>query len=96
MNPCDGTGSCQHSPCPHETKNLPPKVIRYVWKTYSKVEGEETPRLLTPWSNPRVHEHPFDYVFDSEDEAVEFKQEHAPDEEDWILCKDELTPIRRS
>ncbi len=72
--------------------NLPKSETHYVWKEFKTVEGEDSPRLLTPWGDPMQYEFAADFLFDSEEKAKEWKTEHAPDE-NWILCKQTVEPI---
>ena len=76
-----------------DSKAMKPEK-RYVFKQLVKFVGEKTPRYVTPWSNPRVHEYAFDYVFKTQKEALDLKRELAPDE-DWVLCLETITPIRK-
>ena len=64
----------------------------FVWREQTEVDG--VLRLLVPWSDPMVYEHPFDYLFDSEEEARERKEEIAP-EEDWVLYVETLERVDR-
>jgi hypothetical protein len=66
--------------------------IWYTWKELVTPEGEDTPRLLTPWADPMVYEYEFDYIFPTEEDARKAKAEQAP-EEDWILVKETLEPL---
>ncbi len=67
-----------------------PTEAYYVWKEWS----EEDQRLLTPWGNPYEHEHPFDFLFSTIEEAQKAKAEDEDAAgEDWILCRETLKPI---
>ena len=70
-----------------------PTEIHYVWKEWATVEGENKPRLLTPWANPDKYEFPFDFLFDSPETAIIGKKEWEAEEEDWILCKITTEPM---
>lgn len=65
-----------------------PTETFYMWKEFKYVEGfeEEGKRLLTPWADPMVHEHPMDLQFKTPTDAQETKDSDAPDE-DWVLAK---------
>lgn len=56
-------------------------TTHYEWR--EQVDG----RLLTPCSDPRVHETPFDFIFDTVDEAINALEElSAPyDPNTWVL-----------
>ena len=71
----------------------PKTEVWYVWKELVTVEGEDESRLLTPWSDPSLYEYPMDWLFESPEAAYASKEEQAPDE-DWILCKETLEPLR--
>lgn len=47
---------------------------------------EKDGELLTPWTDPKLYEDPFDYHFLTTEEAMEMKKEHAPGEK-WVLVK---------
>lgn len=53
----------------------------------------EPARLITPWSDEYQYEFPFDYLYQTEQEAIEAKEAIAPDEP-WYLCKEILIVIR--
>lgn len=42
-------------------------------------------RLLIPHANPMVYEDPVDVIFESVQEAVDYRDEHYPDETEWVL-----------
>lgn len=50
----------------------------FCWKEHAP-DGDTT-RLLTPWGDPQVHEHPMDWLFETEDKARAAKEEHVPDD----------------
>ena len=62
----------------------------YTWRVLRKVDGEETQRLLVPWSDPHQYEFAFDFIYTTTDEAYKgLKTMGAEDdahEEGWILC----------
>ena len=64
----------------------------YCWKEFKIVGDETEPRLITPWSEPYKYESPFDYLCRTPEDARELKDNLAPEEEDWILCKIIITP----
>ena len=66
----------------------------YVWREHKTVEGEETPRLLVPWSDPSVYEYPMDWQFKTIAEAEAAKSEFAPDE-DWCLVLETSKIVKR-
>ena len=65
--------------------------VHYVWKQLF-LSDESKPRLLTPHSNPRVYEQPFDYYFESPELAkrglIDFNGDPG-----WILCRETLEPL---
>lgn len=77
----------------------PIKEEWYTWKVWTKVEGEEEPRLLTPHADPMQYEDSFDLIFESKVEAEEcldlygFRQE--ADQDNWMLCKVVQQPVVR-
>lgn len=76
-----------------------PTEIYFVWKEWVIPEGEDKPRLITPWGNPYRHEFPFDLLFDSPEAAVKGKIEWEvetidKDSKNWILCKETIEPIK--
>lgn len=71
---------------------LPPSWMFYMWKDYITIEGEDHPRLVTPWSDPFQHEFPMDWMFDTPSAARIAKAEHAPDE-DWVLVMVGHVPV---
>lgn len=64
----------------------------FQWKELKQVEGEDAPRLLTPWSDPMEYEHPMDWMFATVGEAEAAKEEHAPDET-WYLVVVTMEPV---
>ena len=62
----------------------------YTWRVLGTVEGEETQRLLVPWSDPHQYEFAFDFLYKTPEQAREgLKTMGAEDdahEEGWILC----------
>lgn len=83
------------------TKTKLPKPERWLtWKVPTLLEEEDTPRLLTPRSDPMEHEHPMDLLFENEQEALNaletFDAEDEAREEGWVLCEFVLTPVRRA
>ena len=76
--------------------------IWYCWKEHRLVEGEETPRLLTPWSDPAEHEFAMDWLFASPEEARRVVEEQFGDPDDgepvweregWVLVRMTLEPV---
>ena len=72
---------------------LPTSETRYMWKEYIKTEGDDHPRLITPWSDPFEHEFPMDWMFDTPAAAMIAKADHAPDE-DWVLVVVVYVPVK--
>lgn len=65
------------------------KKYKEVWYTYKElvqVEGEKTPRLLVPWSDPNLYEYAFDFIYKTPKEARKGLTEWDGDP-GWILCK---------
>jgi hypothetical protein len=64
------------------------------------LEGEDTPRLLTPRSDPMEHEYPMDLLFENEQEALEaletYDAEQEASEEGWVLCEKTIKPLRKA
>ena len=78
-----------------ESNEDKPKTEKwYVWREHKTVEGEETPRLLMPWSDEEVYEHPMNWQFKTIAEAEEAKSEFAPDE-DWYLVLETSEVVKR-
>ena len=73
------------------TQTIPTETY-YCWKDYDTVEGEDRPRLLTPWSDPMEYEYAANGIFDTKEEALQWKDEVAPDE-DWVLCVSTLVAM---
>lgn len=62
----------------------------YCWKRFVLLDGERTPRLFTPWNDT---EYTYaDEVFDTKEQAEEWKKDVAPDEK-WVLCKETLETL---
>lgn len=72
--------------------DTPPRQECYVWRELATVEGETSPQLLTPWSDPMVYEYSANWQFIDAESAEKWKEETAPDEE-WWLCKVTTTPL---
>lgn len=71
--------------------------VWYVWKEWITVEGEDKPRLLTPWSDPQLYEYPFDFMYATREKAIAGRKEmEATEGEDWVLCKETLTEISQN
>lgn len=49
-------------------------------------------RLVTPWSDPFVHEAPADLLFRTREDALKWKEENASEEE-WEICQRILFPL---
>jgi hypothetical protein len=76
-----------------ENPKLPPVEEYFCWRELVADEESGETRLLIPWSDPHLYEHPFDYLFATEEQALEAKNE-AASEENWILCKERTTPLK--
>ena len=72
---------------------LPSSETWYCWMELRQIEPNP-PRLMVPWSDPREHEFPMDWLFRTPEEARAAKKEHAP-YEDWILIRKIFEPIER-
>jgi len=80
-----------------QLSDTPPKEVWYCWKIYAHDGGEsESRRLLTPHSDPRQYEEPFDYLFETPNAAMEILEDHDIVDEacddGWVLCKETLEP----
>lgn len=65
-----------------------PASVFYQFKEV--VEEEGITHYLTPWGNPKVYETPFDFMFNSPEEARQALVEWGVDEEEsahWVLMK---------
>ena len=69
---------------------LPPPETWYCFKEL--LDTDSGRRLITPWADPFVYEERFDYIFTTEQEALDAKESMAPDE-NWVLVKETLEPI---
>ena len=63
----------------------------YAWKEVVTDEEGKT-CYETPWSDPMLYEHPFDFAFDTPGEAKKmledyFDEEQSDESKDWVLCK---------
>ena len=73
----------------------PKKETWYVWKEYRVGTGEDTPRLFIPWSDPHMYEYPFDFLYETIEQAEEARKDLTDEEEsaDWVLCKVTYEPV---
>jgi hypothetical protein len=56
----------------------------FAWRERAVIDGEE--RLLVPWSDPRLYEFAFDFIYLSKEEALEGKDSYDEAiDEDWVL-----------
>ena len=62
----------------------------FTWRERAEVDG--VLRLPVARSDPMEHEHAADGLFDTEEQAREWKDEFAP-EEDWVLCVETLERV---
>ncbi len=62
------------------------------WKELKTIEGEDKPRLVTPWADPKGHEFSMDWLFSNSAAAEIAKNEYAPNE-DWYLVEMTLTVV---
>lgn len=74
-----------------QAKDIPSESY-FTWREFVKVDGEATPRLIIPWSDPDEYENDAGGLFNTEKEANEWKNEFAPDE-DWVLVFLTLSPL---
>ena len=69
----------------------------YCWRVYTTPSNENKPRLMVPWSDPRIYEFPFDFLYETPEKARDgLKTMDAEDyafEEEWVLCRQTLEPI---
>lgn len=66
----------------------------YGWRERAHVEGEKEPRWLFPWRDAHEHEFPMDWQFDTVWQALQAKNDLAPDE-DWTLVRVEVEAVLR-
>lgn len=63
----------------------------FTWKVMHRFDNEEKPRLLTPRGDPFEHEHPFDYLFETKEEAHraldDFEAREEAIKDGWVLCR---------
>ena len=68
----------------------------FVWKFEGRDVDLER-RLFTPHADPKVYEHPFNFMWKTEEEAFEglkqFGHEEEAAEDEWVLCKMVLVPV---
>jgi hypothetical protein len=67
--------------------------LSFAWFELKTVDGK--PRLLIPWSDPHEYEYAADSHFETEEKAIQYKEDFAPDE-NWVLCRVILEPIMSS
>jgi hypothetical protein len=72
----------------------PKREAWFCWKEFKIVGTEKKPRLTTPWSDPYKYEYAADELFTSKRKARSWKRNIAP-EEDWVLIKLIMKPVRR-
>lgn len=73
--------------------SLPPTGEEfYQWKEFGVVDGEDKPRLLTPWSDPMKYEFPMDWMFPSVEKAKEAKS-HMGSNDNWWLVRVTYEPV---
>jgi len=67
--------------------------VYYVWKEY------DNGRYVTPRTDSMQHEHPFDYISSSAEDAYkvlkDFDGEEEAKQEEWVLCKVAIVPIEK-
>ena len=73
------------------------REVWYCWKELEAVEGEDEPRLLTPWADPHVHEFAFDFLYETPKGAYQGASDMGaePADDGWVLCKMVLEPVSR-
>jgi len=76
---------------------VPKKEKWYTWRLLTTMEGEDNPRLLVPWSDPKTYEFPFNFLYETQEKAKEgLEIMGATDEaveQNWILCKLTIEPV---
>ena len=85
----------QQSNHAREISDMMSPDVTYVWMKPKTVGG--ITRLITPWCDGFEHEHPFNYVFESREEALEgleiYNAKDDADSEKWILCRMTVAPL---
>lgn len=72
---------------------LPPAESWFMWKEYAfEPDGSGKMRLFTPWADPMEYEYPANFMFNTRDEAIAWKNEHAMDET-WVLVEETTKPL---
>lgn len=77
----------------------PSKEVWYQWREVIEDEGEGIfthTRLLIPRADPQLYEFPFDFIFNTAEEAVQALKDWDVDSEeykDWVLVKETLEPV---
>lgn len=73
----------------------PQPETHYCFKEFVTPDGENKPRLLTPWGDPMEHEFPMDWYFNSPEEAYAAIEEYdwQEDAKNWVLVKEVITPL---
>lgn len=62
-------------------------TVHYGWRQ-PIVDDDGEARLIIPWGDPTVYEYAYDYIFDSPQEAKDFRAEdEAAADEPWVLVK---------
>ncbi len=68
----------------------------FVWKFVGR-DVDLEPRLFTPHTDPKVYEHPFNFLWKTEEEAFEALKEFGHEKEaannEWILCQVTFVPV---
>ena len=64
------------------------KETVYMWKEL----GEGDVVYLTPWADPQLYEYPFDFMFDTIEDAKQGLLDWGGDT-DWVLCKVTTEPV---
>jgi hypothetical protein len=64
--------------------------VTYEWRVL-ETDEEGKPCQMIPWSDPYRHEYPFDYSYDTPEEAYEGLEDggaaESASEEGWVLYK---------
>lgn len=68
---------------------MEPNKVYYCWK-----ERGDDGRLYIPWADPFRYESPFDYLFDSVEDANQGKIDFGAEDEDFVLCTIEVREVR--
>jgi len=72
-----------------------PAEEHYTWKFPGVCNGERG--LYTPRADPHMYEDPFDYMWSTEQDALQglkdFGGQEQAEDENWVLCKVRVEPV---